>query len=76
MNGFDCEIGSPGDKKIGQPQPPKECREGMGPCVVGPKQPTIWANEGANVAVHGHDRKPAYLDYWGFKDGAQNDIFV
>lgn len=76
MNGFDCEIGTPGDRRIGAPQPPKECREGMGPCVQGPKQPTYWANEGQNIEYHGYDRKPAYLDYWGYKDGAQNDIFV
>ena len=77
MNGFDCEVlnGDPG-KRIGKSQPPKECREGMGPCVQGPKQPTYWANEGTNIEYKGHDRKPAYMDYWGYKDGAQHDIFV
>ena len=79
MNGFDCEVTTnqgASSRQIGQPVPPKECREGMEPCVVGPKQPMYWANEGANVQVHGHERKPAYMDYWGFKDGAQMDIFV
>ncbi len=25
---------------------------------------------------HGEGRKPAYLDHWGFKDGALNDVFI
>ncbi|KAF8471114.1 hypothetical protein BDZ91DRAFT_677604 [Kalaharituber pfeilii] len=76
MNGFDCSVENPGDRVLAKPVPPKECREGMGvECVRGAKQPMYWANEGANVEYHGPERKPAYLDYWGFPDGAQNDIF-
>jgi len=74
MNGFDCKITNPGNKVLAQPQVPVECNGGD--CILGGKLPFYWANRGhQNVKFSGeYERKPAYNDKWGFKDGAQ-DIF-
>ncbi|KAF8470832.1 hypothetical protein BDZ91DRAFT_847108 [Kalaharituber pfeilii] len=76
MNGFDCTITNPGKKVLSKPQVPTECKNGNG-CVTGARQPMYWANNGSqNIKFSGdYFRKPAYNDNWGFKDGAQNDIF-
>ena len=75
MNGFDCKITNPGNSVLAKPQVPTECPDGNG-CTQGAKQPMYWANDRQNVQFSGeYERKPAYNDKWGFKDGAQTDIF-
>ena len=77
MTGFDCKVTNPGNRVLGKPQVPTECRNGDG-CTPGPKQPMYWANNGGqNINFSGeYERKPAYNDKWGFKNGAQTDIFT
>lgn len=76
MNGFDCTVKNPGKRALKKPQVPKECSGRPNQCVKGAKQPLYWANERANIAFTGRDKLPSYKPQWGFKNGAQNDIFV
>lgn len=76
MTGFECKIdGASGTASIGKPLPPKYCPSGSG-CVSGPKQPMYWANDRSNIQYSGeYFQKPSYNAKWGFKNGAQDDIF-
>jgi len=76
MTGFDCKVdGATGTASIGKPVPPKYCPNGSG-CVSGPKQPMYWANDRSNIQFSGeYLQKPSYNAKWGFKNGAQDDIF-
>lgn len=75
MNGFDCTVVSPGNRGLKRPKPAKECRDNKAACVKGAKQPLYWSNERPNIPHPGRDRLPSYRDTWGFRNGAQNDIF-
>ena len=75
MNGFDCTVVNPGNRGLKRPIPAKECRDNKAACVKGAKQPLYWSNERPNISHPGRDRLPSYRDTWGFKNGAQNDIF-
>ncbi|KAF8460521.1 hypothetical protein BDZ91DRAFT_664316 [Kalaharituber pfeilii] len=75
MNGFDCNVTNPGRRGLKRPAPARYCGGNPQSCVKGAKQPLYWANERPNIAYHGRDKLPAYQNSWGFKDGAQNDIF-
>ncbi|KAG0137833.1 hypothetical protein HOY82DRAFT_546832 [Tuber indicum] len=76
MTGFECKVdGATGTTPVGKPAPPKYCPNGSG-CVSGPKQPMYWANDRSNIEFSGNfDQKPSYNAKWGFKNGAQDDIF-
>ncbi|RPA98525.1 hypothetical protein L873DRAFT_1032902 [Choiromyces venosus 120613-1] len=76
MTGFECKVdGATGTTSVGKPLPPKYCPNGSD-CVSGPKQPMYWANERPNVQFSGDFlQKPSYNAKWGFKNGAQDDIF-
>ncbi|CUS15635.1 unnamed protein product [Tuber aestivum] len=76
MTAFECKVdGATGTTPVGKPVPPKYCPSGSG-CVSGPKQPMYWANDRSNVQFSGNfDEKPSYNAKWGFKNGAQDDIF-
>lgn len=80
---FKCKVtGATSNKVVGTPNPPKWCEDNTSACVTGPKQMIYWNQlEGNNIEVegfdlHGQNRSPAYNNKLGFKDGAQNDIFV
>lgn len=76
MTGFTCNVeGGASGASLGAPKPPVYCPSGSG-CVEGPKQPLYWANDNSNIKFDNkYEHKPSYNDKWGFKDGAQNDIF-
>jgi len=76
MTGFECKVdGATGTTSVGKPIPPKYCPNGSG-CVSGPKQPMYWANDRSNIQFSGeYLQKPSYNAKWGFKNGAQDDIF-
>ncbi|KAI5782680.1 hypothetical protein EDC01DRAFT_222262 [Geopyxis carbonaria] len=80
MTGFACNVsGATGTKAVAKGKVPVNCAADTQSCVAGPKQPMYWANaEGGNVAnwdSMAYESKPSYNDAWGFKNGAQDDIF-
>lgn len=78
MTGFTCNIiGGSDSTSLGTPRVPVYCGDGSAPCVDGPKNPMYWGqgNERSNTKSPGYEKKPAYNPSWGFKNGAQNDIF-
>jgi len=78
MTGFDCKVtnGSP-NARIASPKVAKYCGEDSAQCVQGAKQPLYWANDKENVEVPtDYWKKPSYNSKWGFKNGAQTDIFA
>lgn len=78
MTGFDCKVtnGSP-NARIASPKAAKYCGDDSSQCVQGAKQPLYWANEKENVDVpKDYWKKPSYNSKWGFKNGAQTDIFA
>lgn len=79
MTGFDCTVtGGSKTASLAQPQIPKFCASNPSSCVKGAKQPMYWANERPNVDFKPgiNENRPSYNMRWGFKDGAQTDIFA
>ena len=86
MTGFQCNVTGATDssKKLGKPRAPQRCdgdgwddavKAQKGKCVVGAMSPMYWKNnERMNMNEPGH-WAPTYSDKYGYKDGAQNDIF-
>jgi len=87
MTPFQCNVKNPSKRVIGKPVPPVRC-DGNPPCPAQPKwgnttkvcpktlQPLYWKNlEGNNIDNPDHCA-PTYNTYYGFPDGAQNQIFT
>ncbi|KAG9007349.1 hypothetical protein FRB90_009429 [Tulasnella sp. 427] len=86
MNAFRCKITNTKStaKKIGTPKVARRC--GHDPvlnrngdpknCTVGAKQPLYWLQNERNNMFEGYYDPPFYNDLYGYKEGAQNDIFV
>ncbi|KAF9443302.1 hypothetical protein P691DRAFT_738058 [Macrolepiota fuliginosa MF-IS2] len=85
MNGFRCDItgAKPDAPALGQSQVARRC--GLDPasgrsgnpsnCTQGAKQPLYWLQKERNNMFEGILDPPVYNDLYGFKDGAQDDIF-
>lgn len=86
MNAFKCKITNtkPTAKKIGKPQLARRCghdpvlnRDGDPKnCTVGAKQPLYWLQNERNNMFEGYYDPPFYNGLYGYKNGAQDDIFV
>ena len=80
MTGFECTVTNAlpsSTAPVAKGVPPCYCANEASACVTGPKQPMYWANESPNIVFSGdYWKKPSYNEKWGFKDSAQNDIFV
>ncbi|KIO31600.1 hypothetical protein M407DRAFT_67766 [Tulasnella calospora MUT 4182] len=86
MNAFKCKITNtkPTAKKIGKPQLARRC--GHDPvlnrngdpknCTVGPQQPLYWLQNERNNMFEGYYDPPFYNGLYGYKNGAQDNIFV
>ncbi|KAG9012235.1 hypothetical protein FRB90_006758 [Tulasnella sp. 427] len=86
MNAFRCKITNTKStaKKIGTPKVARRC--GHDPvlnrngdpknCTVGAKQPLYWLQNERNNMFEGYYDPPFYNDLYGYKEGAQDDIFV
>lgn len=86
MTGFQCSVTDtgPSTKTLGKPRAPQRCdgdgwddsvKAQKGKCVKGAKSPMFWKNKGGmNMIEPGH-WAPTYSDKYGFKDGAQEDVF-
>ncbi|QRV74901.1 hypothetical protein RhiJN_02916 [Ceratobasidium sp. AG-Ba] len=76
MNPFDCNVtNATGSVPIPPPQVPRYCPVDKTNCTVGAKQPFYWLqNEGNNMFNDFYD-PPTYTENYGFKDGAQNDLW-
>ena len=79
MTGFECTVTNAlpsSTTPVASGVPPRYCGDAPSTCVTGPKQPMYWANESPNIVFSGdYFKKPSYNEKWGFKNGAQNDIF-
>ncbi|KAG8979806.1 hypothetical protein FRB90_007906, partial [Tulasnella sp. 427] len=86
MNAFKCKITNTKStaKKIGTPQVARRCgydpvlkRQGDPKnCTIGAKQPLYWLQNERNNMFEGYYDAPFYNDGYGYKNGAQDDIFV
>ncbi|KAF8673948.1 hypothetical protein RHS04_07331 [Rhizoctonia solani] len=76
MNPFDCAVANATSTvPIPPPQVPRYCPVDKTNCTVGAKQPFYWLqNEGNNIFTDSFD-PPTYTDDYGFKQGAQNDLW-
>jgi hypothetical protein len=89
MTAFQCNVVNPSQRVIGKPTPPVRC-DGKPPCYLYPNwgnsttscaktlNPLYWGNaEGNNIDNPTNIQcAPTYNTYYGFPDGAQNQIFV
>jgi len=89
MTAFQCNIVNPSKRMLGKPVPPVRC-DGNPPCYLRPEwgnktnvcpktlQPLYWANSQGNNIDNPTNAQcaPTYNTYYGFPDGAQNQIFV
>lgn len=79
MTGFECTVTNAlpySTVRVAKGIPPRYCADEPESCVTGPKQPMYWANESPNIVFSGdYWKKPSYNEKWGFKSGAQDDIF-
>ncbi|KXN84873.1 hypothetical protein AN958_12003 [Leucoagaricus sp. SymC.cos] len=85
MNGLHCDVtGAKSDAPaLAKSQVARRC--GYDPatgrtgdpnnCTIGAKQPLYWYQKERNNMFEGPLDPPVYNDLYGFKDGAQNDIF-
>ncbi|KAI5803377.1 hypothetical protein DFH27DRAFT_555513 [Peziza echinospora] len=73
MNGFDCNIVNPGNRRIAEPKVPVECSKNPNDCVKGAKQPFYWANQDGNYKML--NIKPEFTRRYGFENGAQEGMF-
>ncbi|KAG9098080.1 hypothetical protein FRC06_006834 [Ceratobasidium sp. 370] len=76
MNPFDCSVtNATSTTPIPPPQVPRYCPIDKTNCTVGAKQPFYWLqNEGNNMFNDFYD-PPTYTNDYGFKDGAQDDLW-
>ena len=83
MTGLDCNVvGGNVNAKIAKPKVAKECKSNQDDCVKGAKQGLYWEGAqktGWNIPNTSKPNlpmlPPTYNTDWGFKNGAQNDIF-
>ncbi|CAE6456659.1 unnamed protein product [Rhizoctonia solani] len=76
MNGFQCKItGATATTAIPKGQVPVRCVDDPSKCVKGAKQPFYWDQAERNNMFDDIYSPPLYLDSYGFRDGAQNDIW-
>lgn len=87
MNGYACNItGATSTVPLAKPQVPRRCGADNDPelvkpaapknCTYGAKSPMYWDQKEQNNMFEGTHAPPLYNDLYGYKDGAQNDIFV
>lgn len=80
MTGFDCSVtgARPDAPRVAAPNDAIWCPAGNQTCVqtAGAKRPLYAYNYPSNVQSPGNVDRPGYHASWGFKNGAQNDIFV
>ena len=56
--------------------PPRRCLDGRN-CAFGPRQPLYWLGAGHEINMPENQKQsPHYSIIYGFREGAQNDIFV
>ncbi|KAI5475618.1 hypothetical protein MNV49_001128 [Pseudohyphozyma bogoriensis] len=80
MTAFDCRIVNHSSSATPIMTPLKDavfCPPGNTTCVqtTGARRPLYAYNVPTNVPYFGANHRGAYNELWGFKDGAQNDIF-
>jgi len=83
MQGFRCKVfNSNSTRTLSPAQPPVWCEEDEESCKQGAKQMIFWHQlDGNNVQVSGYNKFgfpkfPGYNMKMGFRNGAQNDIFL
>jgi hypothetical protein len=75
MTGFDCSV-TPNSLSLPIAFPIDPCHIGDSKCSnVGAKRPLYSYNTPTNTPEIDNTDRPEYHDDWGFKNGAQNDIF-
>jgi hypothetical protein len=75
MTGFDCSV-TPNSLSLPIAFPIDPCHIGDPKCSnVGAKRPLYSYNTPTNTPEIDNTDRPGYHDDWGFKNGAQNDIF-
>ena len=84
MIGYNCKVTNvkPTARALGKAQTPVWCEDEPEKCVKGPKGMIVFAQqEGNNIDISGTqkdglNKSPGYNLKTGFKDGAQEDIFM
>ncbi|CAG9947447.1 unnamed protein product [Clonostachys rosea f. rosea IK726] len=77
MSNHRCKVtGSKSTKTLGTPKAPVWCEDDQSKCLSGPKQMMAWNQASGDNVVAPQGRTPTYNERMGFKDGAQDDIFV
>ena len=59
---------------LSKPNVPKDCTGNSANCMTGPKTP-MYLYQASGNNLPDLDTPPNYNENWGFKNGAQNDIF-
>jgi len=89
MTAFQCNVTNPSKYQVGKPVPPVRC-DHKPPCYLYPNwgnttnvcptalNPMYWANNQGNNMANPTNAQcaPTYNSYYGFPDGAQNQIFT
>ncbi|KAG8708896.1 hypothetical protein FRC11_006084 [Ceratobasidium sp. 423] len=76
MNPFDCAVtNATSSVPIPPPQVPRYCPVDKTNCTVGAKQPFYWLQKEGNNMLNDMFDPPTYTDDYGFKDGAQDDLW-
>ncbi|CAE6424438.1 unnamed protein product [Rhizoctonia solani] len=76
MNPFDCAVtNATSAVAIPPPQVPRYCPVDKANCTVGAKQPFYWLQKEGNNIFNDSFDPPTYTDDYGFKQGAQNDLW-
>ncbi|CAE6384342.1 unnamed protein product [Rhizoctonia solani] len=76
MNPFDCAVANATSAlPIPPAQVPRYCPVDKGNCTVGAKQPFYWLQKEGNNIFNDSLDPPTYTEDYGFKQGAQNDMW-
>ena len=76
MQGFKCKVtGATSTRPIARAVPPEYCANNASQCVKGAKQMIVWHQAEANNVNPPNRVSPGYNLAWGWRNGAQNDIF-
>ncbi|CAI7630450.1 unnamed protein product [Penicillium crustosum] len=77
MAGYKCNVtGSTSSKKVAPAQVAVYCEDDSTKCVKGAKQMVAFNQKTGNNVQVPSGKTPMYNTAWGWKSGAQNDIFV
>lgn len=77
FTGYRCNVtGETGTVPIPKPAIARKCPYNKNNCTIGAKQPHYWLMGERNNNPQGYSDAPFYNEAYGFKDGAQDDLWL